>query len=122
MECYISGSLVRNEKWKRNHKMIAPMQFALSPVLNKENCEHLNQLFFGSGETFAITRILNPHIIATMVIETQHKTLVFLLIKDFKKYISYTKCVIICSSVSISYDLPNKSTWICTYYTSVGKI
>ena len=88
MECYISGNLVRNQKWKRNRQIIAQMQSALSPVLNTHNCERLNQLFFGSGETFAIRRIPNPHIIAIMAMETRHKTLKTIVRHNIRTYLS----------------------------------
>ena len=83
MECYVS----RTQQWKQSPRIVGFVARVLTPPFNPLHSTALNKLFFGAGETIPIRHIYQPHVIAIMATETNHKTLMTIARHAIRSYL-----------------------------------
>ena len=83
MECYVG----RTQQWKQSPPIVEFLARVLTPSFNPLHSTALNKLFFGAGETIPIRDIYQPHVIAIMATETNHKTLMTITRHTIRSYL-----------------------------------
>ena len=76
------------------------MSQVLNTRTNTTNCQALNELFFGAGETIPTTHLHRPHIFAIMAMETKHQTLKNIIRQAIRLYLSNLSPVNLISQIT----------------------